>query len=154
MILQLFLVQNVTILTWNSRFLAKNDQKIDFWTQKYIWYDFWHTFGWFSQYPWVKNLIQNRFFDHFWLKIVIFRSKTCNFWTKNSCKITKNPCFHPIFLHKIAQKGPQMYVETSSIHKCGKIWINSIETFLSTFEISQSHIISYLPKTKSKFQTL
>ena len=121
---------------------------------KYIWYDFWHTFGWFSQYPWVKNLIQNRFFDHFWLKIVIFRSKTCNFWTKNSCKITKNPCFHPIFLHKIAQKGPQMYVETSSIHKCGKIWINSIETFLSTFEISQSHIISYLPKTKSKFQTL
>ena len=42
-----------------------------------------------------------------------------------------------------------MYVETSSIHKCGKIWINSIETFLSTFEISQSHIISYLPRVFS-----
>ena len=75
-----------------------------------------------------------------------FQVRIVTFWTRNSWKITKNACFYIIFLHKIAQKDAKMYVETSSIHQYGKILINSIETFLSTFEFSQSHIISYLPK--------
>ena len=79
--------------------------------------------------------------------MVILGSESCYFELKTAVKLLKIHVFSTFFLHKIAQKGPQMHVETSSIHQYGEIWINSMILYLSTFEISQSHIISYLPIT-------
>ena len=146
-ILQLFLVQKLHVF----------DLKITIFSQKWSKNRFWikfFTHGYWENHP---KVCQKSYHIYFWVQKSIFWSflaknrefqvRIVTFWTRNSCKITKNTCFYTILLHKIAQKGAQMYVETSSIHQYRKIWINSIETFLSTFEFSQSHIISYLPKS-------